>query len=153
ALARLKSGVSVAQAQAEMRTVTQQHERTYRETEGWSIDVVPMREQVAGQIRPALILLFGAVGAVLLIACVNVANLLLARAMHRQKEFAIRAALGAGKIQLIRQLLMESILLSGLGGLLGVLVAFWGIRALTALSPVNLPLTEEIQIDAGVLVF
>lgn len=153
AVARLKSGVSAAQAQVEMRTVTRQHEQTYPATEGWSVDVVPIREQIAGKIRPVLILLFGAVGAVLLIACVNIANLLLARAMNRQKELAIRAALGASRLQIIRQLLTESILLSGLGGFLGVLFAFWGIRLLNGLIPAGLPLSDLVQINIGVLAF
>ncbi|MDB6129606.1 MAG: hypothetical protein JWM04_713, partial [Verrucomicrobiales bacterium] len=153
AVARLKFGVSAAQAHAEMVVVTQQHERAYPSTEGWSVDVVPIREQLVGRIRPVLILLFGAVGSVLLIACVNIANLLLTRAMNRQKEFAIRAALGAGRFQLVRQLLAESILLSGLGGFLGILFAFCGIRALTGLIPTGFPLIEVVQINIGVLAF
>jgi len=153
AIARLKPGISAAQAQAEMRLVTRHHEQVYPETEGWSVDVVPLREQIAGQIRPALIWLFGAVTAVLLIACSNVANLLLARALNREREFAIRASLGARRLRLIRQLLVECLVLSGLGGLAGVLFAFLGIPLLMAMRPESLPLIEGVQFDLRVLVF
>src|SRR5439155_1141234 len=152
AIGRLKAGVSLEQAQAEMTALSLQH-KEINKTEGWSVDQVPLRDQVSGHIRPALLLLFGAVGAVWLIACVNVANLLLARSMDRQKEFAIRAAIGAGRFRLVRQLLTESLLLSALGGLAGVLLAFWTIPVLMGLSPAHLPRTEEIGIDGRVLSF
>src|SRR5438876_854813 len=152
AIGRLKAGVSLEQAQAEMKALSLQHEEINK-TEGWSVDLVPLRDQVSGHVRPALLLLFGAVGAVWLIACVNVANLLLARSMDRQKEFAIRVAIGAGRFRLVRQLLTESLLLSALGGLAGVLLAFWTIPVLMGLSPAHLPCTEEIGIDGRVLSF
>jgi len=152
ATGRLKAGVSPEQAQAEMTALSLQHEEINK-TEGWSVDLVPLRDQVSGHVRPTLLLLFGAVGAVWLIACVNVANLLLARSMDRQKEFAIRAAIGAGRFRLVRQLLTESLLLSALGGLAGVLLAFWTIPVLMGLSPAHLPRTEEIGIDGRVLSF
>jgi putative ABC transport system permease protein len=152
AIGRLKAGVSLQQAQAEMTALSVKHEEL-NATEGWSVDLVPMRDQVSGHVRPALLLLMVAVGAVLLIACVNVANLLLARSIGRRKEFAIRTAIGASRFQLLRELLIESLLLSALGGLAGVLLAFWAIPALMALSPAHLPRMEDVRIDARVLSF
>ncbi len=152
-IGRLEPGVRAEQAQAEMRRVTELDEAAYPKTEGWSVDVVPVREQVSGQVRPALLLLMGAVSAVLLIACVNVAGLLLARSLHRQKEFAVRVAIGAGRFRLASQLLIECLLLASLGGGLGVLAAFWLVRALVGLSSVPLPRVEEIGVDARVAAF
>ena len=152
AIGRLKAGVSLEQAQAEMMALSLAHEEI-NNTEGWSVDLVQLHDQVSGQVRPALLLLLGAVGAVLLIASVNVANLLLARSMERRKEFAVRAAIGASRLQLLRQLLAESLLLSALGGLAGVLLAFWAIPVLMTLSPAQMPRAEEIGIDGRVLSF
>src|SRR2546430_822758 len=112
-----------------------------------------MREQVTGTIKPTLLVLLGAVGCVLLIACANVANLLLAKAPARQKEIAVRSALGASRWRVIRQLLAESVLLSLLGGLVGLLVAFWSVHALRQLSPVTLPRAQEVSLDLRVLGF
>lgn len=151
-IGRLKPGLMLEQAQAELTALSLRHEETNK-TEGWSVDLVQFRDQMSGHIRPALLLLLSAVGAVLLIACVNVANLLLARSVDRRKEFAIRAAIGATRFHLIRQLLMESMLLGILGGLAGILLAFWAIPALIALSPAHLPRPEEIGIDGLVLTF
>lgn len=152
-LARLQPGISPKQAQVEMTDVVQRHEQIYPKVEGWSVDVIPIREQVSGQIGPALRLLFAAVASVLLIGCLNVANLLLGRSITRQREFAIRAAVGAGTRQLVRQLLTESLLLSSLGGVAGILLAYWALPALLTLSPGALPRGEEIRIDLGVLGF
>ncbi len=120
---------------------------------GWGVNLVPLDDQVSGDVRPALYVLLGAVAFVLLIACANVANLMLARASTRQRELAIRTSLGAGPGRLIRQLLTESILLALIGGALGLLLAKWGIDALVALAPRNTPRLDEIGLDVGVLLF
>jgi putative ABC transport system permease protein len=154
AAARLKPGVSVAQAQVEMDTVASRIEAEYPNwAKGWGVSIVPLREQLAGEIKPALLVILGAVGFVLLISCVNVANLLMARSAGRRKEMALRAALGAGRLRIIRQLLTESLLLAVIGGALGLLLSYWCVEALVALSPPNLIGEGQVGINLTVLVF
>jgi predicted permease len=159
-LARLKSGVTVTQASTAMAALAQRFEkekRGYRgpngEDGGWRINVVPLQEEIVGSSRRALFVLFGAVGLVLLIACANVANLLLLRAAARRREFAIRGALGANRSRILRQLLIEALVLTTISGALGLLLARWGVDLLTVLSPANLPRAQEIDIDSRVLAF
>jgi putative ABC transport system permease protein len=153
-LARLKTGVTRAQAQSEMSAIASRLEAQYPGTNrGFGVEVVPLHEQIVGAIRPALLTLFAAVGFVLLIACANVANLLLARATTRRKELAIRTALGAGRLRLMRQLLAESLLLAGLGGAAGWLLARWAMSALPQLSPGHLPRVGEASMDYRLLGF
>jgi putative ABC transport system permease protein len=153
-VARLKPGTTVEQARAEMSAITQRLEQQYPDTNtGWSAIVMPLHERFVGDVRPALMVLLGAVCFLLLIACANVANLLLARSTARQKEFAIRAALGARRGRIIQQLLTESVMLGLSGGALGLFFAFWGIGLLTSLSPGGIPRLNEIDVDARVLTF
>jgi putative ABC transport system permease protein len=153
-IGRLKPGVSVQQAQAEMNALAARLRPLYPVSrKDWGVTIVPLNEQVTGDIKPTLLVLLGAVGFILLIACANVANLLLARASGRQREIAIRTALGASRGRLVRQLLVESVVLSSLGALLGLAVAFWGVGALRHLTFVNLPRANEVSLDLRVLGF
>src|SRR5256714_3426473 len=154
AFGRLKPGVSVAQADADLRTIAAALEKQYPDTNTqFGGAVVALRDDMIGDVRTALYVLFGAVVCVLLIANANVANLLLARASVRGKEMALRAAMGASRARIIRQLLTESLLLAGLGGLLGLLIAQWGTEALIKTVPQNIPRITNIQLDASVLGF
>jgi predicted permease len=154
---RLKPGATFEQAQAELnlaaRNLAQQFPEDYPQSRAFSFSVRPLLEQVVGDVRPALLVLLGAVAFVLLIACANVANLLLARAAVREKEMAVRTAIGAGRWRIVRQLLTESVALSFVGGALGLLVAFWGLDALRALSPGNIPRLQNVALDGRVLLF
>ncbi len=153
-LGRLKPGVTIQQAQADMDGVASSLAEIYPDTDkGISAKLMPIRRSMFGRIQPTLLMLFAAVGFVLMIACVNVANLLLARSTGRTREFAVRVALGAPRSRVIRQLLTECILISMIGGALGLLLAVWGTRAALAVLPQALPRAEEVGLDARVLLF
>jgi len=154
AIGRLKPGVTLAQAKADMDGISENLAAAYPEADkDIGINLVSMKQDIVGNVQPFLIVLLAAVGFLLLIACANVANLLLARSMGRSREFAIRAALGANQTRVIRQLLTESILLAGLGGALGLLLAFWGTKAVLATLPGALPRANEVSLDSRVLFF
>ena len=154
AIGRLKSEIGVSQAQAELTSIAAQLEQAYPETnKGRGINLVGLHEQVTGNIRRALLVLQFATGIVLLIACSNVANLLLARVAAREKEMAIRSALGGSRWQLVRMLLAESWVLALAGGVIGLILARWGVDLLVALAPSNIPRVDEIGLDGRVLVF
>ena len=153
-VSRLKPGVSIAQAQTEMHTISQRLEQSYPETNrGWDVQVTELRERLVGQLRTSLLMLFGAVAFVLLIACANVANLLLARAAYRQREIAVRTALGASRLRIVRQLLTESVLLSFVSGAVGLALSVWLIKLLIAISPPDSPRFDEISINWQVFAF
>ena len=151
---RLRPGVSTAGAQADLNTIAARAEKAFPASNtGWDTTVISLQESVVGRVRPAMLTLMAAVGFVLLIACVNLANLLLARSSGRRREIGIRSALGAGKWRLIRQLLTESVLLSALGALVGLGLAWAGTRLLVNLSPGILPRAGEIGLNGPVLAF
>jgi putative ABC transport system permease protein len=153
-IGRLKPGTSIQQAQAEMDTIAAGLEKEFPEFDtGWGVRVFSLRDELAGNIRPALLVLAGAVAFVLLIACANVANLLLARGAARHREIAIRSALGAARTRVMRQLLTESLVLGLTGGLVGLLVAQWSLAALVAMSPVDLTSLGHIRLSYPVLAF
>ena len=153
-VARLKPGVSIQQASAEASTLARAFAKAYpKSNEGVGATVSSMDEQVVSNVRPALGVLFGAVGCVLLIACVNVANLLLARSAGRRKELAVRAALGAGRRQLVNQMLLENFALAIPGGILGVLLALWSTDLLRSLTKTNLPRLDELSANPAVFLF
>ena len=152
AIGRLKPGVSAQQAEADMKTIAQQLEQSYPNTnKGWSATVVPSIDQSVGAIRPALMILMAGIAFVLVMASVNVANLLLARSIAREKELATRAALGAGRARIVRQLLTESVLFAIAGGLVGMIVMWWTVRGLIALAPADLPRMNEVAVNWRVL--
>lgn len=152
--ARLKPGVTLAAAQTEMNTIAQRLADQYpKENSGWHVSVKLLKDAQVAAIRPALFVFLGATTLVLLIACANVANLMLVRAASRRKEFAIRVSLGANRLRILRQLLMESTVLALLGGAAGLLLAYWLVDLFVAIGPKVLPGTGKVQVDATVLAF
>jgi putative ABC transport system permease protein len=153
-VARLNRGVELAQAQAEMEAISARLAREFPTSDdGWGAVLIPMREEIVGNSRTMLLMLLGAVGLVLLIACANVGNLLFTRALSRRKEMAIRSALGAGRGRVFQQLLTEALLLAGAGGALGLLLAYGILTSASTLLASQLPRAEEISIDGPVLLF
>jgi putative ABC transport system permease protein len=153
-VARLKPGVTTARAQVDMSAIARRLEAAHPVfNTGWGANVVPMYDQVVGGIRRALFVLGGVVGFVLLIACANVANLLLARSTARTREISVRSALGAAQSRIVRQLLTESVVLSTLGGAVGLLLAYWGLQAVKALAPQGVPRVSTISLDGLTLAF
>jgi len=153
-IARLKPGVTESRAQSDMDAIGRRLAAEYpRTNDGIGVTVVSLHDQLVGSIRPALLVFTGAVALVLLIACANVANLLLARATSREREMAVRAALGAGRKRLVRQMLTESLVLSAAGGVLGLMLAWWGVQGLKAAAPPTLPRLDEIGLDPVALAF
>jgi putative ABC transport system permease protein len=154
AVGRLKPGVSAAQATADLDRIEQALAKEHPDKmEGYAVAAVPLLTSMVGSVQRPLLILFGAVACVLLIACVNVSNLLLARATTRTGEIAVRAALGAGRRRLVRQLLAESLVLSLAGGAAGLLIGSWGVRALMLVAPPDLPRASAVQMDSAVLLF
>jgi predicted permease len=151
---RLKDGVLQEQAQAEMNTIAERLVKDYPDSNaGMGVVLVPLRTQMVGDYQKALVVLLVAVGFILLIACANVANLMMARTAARDREIAIRRAMGAGQFRLVRQLLTESVLLSTLGGLIGLLLAIWGVQLLLGLTPKDIPRLEGVSVDRWALLF
>ena len=152
-MVRLKRGISVQQAQADIEVIANRIREKDKRDRTFGMSVIGLQEQVVGDVRRALLVLLGSVALVLLIACANIANLLLTRASGRQKEVAIRTALGASGLQIVRQLLSESILLAMIGGAAGLVIARWTLYVVRTINPGNIPRLEEIQINAAVLAF
>jgi predicted permease len=153
-IARLKSGVDLAQARSEMNVISARLEREFpRENAGWGATVIPLQEVIVGDMRMPLLMLLGAVALVLLIACANVGNLLFARALTRRKELAIRAALGAGRVRVFQQLLVEALVLAFAGGAIGLAVAHLSLRTASTLLTNQVPRADEISLDGRVLLF
>jgi putative ABC transport system permease protein len=153
-VAHLKPGVSLEQARAEMKLLAERLERAYPATNaGWGTTVFPLAEMFAGRVRPVLVVLLAAVGLLLLIACANLANLLLARAAARDREIAIRSAIGAGRGRIVAQLLTENLVLAAAGGGLGLVLAVWCVHALRAVVPDMFPLLQHMKVDGPVLAF
>jgi len=153
-VARLRPGVTVAQAQSEMSVVARRLAEQYPQTNrNWGANVIPLHEVEVGRARPDLLALLGAVGVALLVACANVASLLLARAIARQPEIGVRLALGASAWRIARQLLTESLLLAALGAVAGLLLGGWALEAMLALAPESLPRLGEVRLDAGAIGF
>lgn len=153
-IARLRPGTTLEQARAAMGNVARRLEREFPDSNsGWGVKLVSLREDIVGAMRPRLLILLGSGAFVLLLSCANVANLLLARTIARQRDIALRAAIGAGRRTLVRQFLTENLVLVAAGALLGLLLANWGLRILTALAPAEIPRVDEVAIDGGVLAF
>jgi predicted permease len=150
-IARLKPGVKIEEAEAEMNVIARRLEAQFPDDKDWRIQLKVLQDDLVGKTRPTLLILAGAVGFVLLIACVNVANLLLARAAARGREMAIRSAVGATRARLVRQMLTESVTLAALGGALGLLLAYWSVRALAVLGPEQVPRLHAISLDVRVV--
>ena len=154
AFGRLARGATIEQATAEMNTIREQLRREHpTDYDSGSVAVIPLRDALTGNVRTALLVLLGAVGVVLLIACANVASLLLARSLTRQRELVLRTVLGAGRARIVRQLLTESALLSAVGAALGVGLASFAVQGIAALAPVSLPRMDHVRVDARVLAF
>ncbi len=153
-IGRLAPGATPETARVELATIARRLEAEYPASNaGWGVELIGLQERIVGEIRPALLVFLGAVALVLLIACANVANLMLVRVASRERELALRAALGASRRRLVRQLLTESVLLALAGGVLGLGLAVWGVSALRALEPGTLPRLQEIHLDARALAF